>query len=70
MPSFDVEMTFDRPFLYGIVDLESTLPLFVGVLENPIEYQAQAFEEIALFSNQPTRSRSDGHQTARPAFSS
>jgi serine protease inhibitor len=37
MPSFDVEMTFDRPFLYGIVDLESTLPLFVGVLENPIE---------------------------------
>jgi serpin B len=37
MPVYDVEMTFDRPFLYGIVDLESSLPLFVGVLENPVE---------------------------------
>jgi serpin B len=37
MPVYDVEMTFDRPFLYGIVDLESSLPLFTGVLENPVE---------------------------------
>ncbi len=28
-------LRFDRPFLYGIVDLESGLPLFLGVLETP-----------------------------------
>jgi len=37
MPSYDVEMTFDRPFLYGIADLASSLPMFIGILENPVE---------------------------------
>lgn len=29
------ELIFDRPFLYGIMDMETLLPLFVGILENP-----------------------------------
>ncbi len=28
-------MAFDRPFLYAIVDLETGLPLFMGIMENP-----------------------------------
>ena len=28
-------MEFDRPFLYAIVDMESGLPLFMGMMENP-----------------------------------
>ena len=35
MPAPGLSLVFDRPFLYGIVDLESTLPLFLGILENP-----------------------------------
>ena len=31
----DVELVFDRPFLYGILDTKTGLPLFVGILENP-----------------------------------
>jgi len=31
------ELTFDRPFVYGIVDLENGLPLFIGIIENPNE---------------------------------
>lgn len=31
------ELTFDRPFIYGIVDLENGLPLFIGIMENPNE---------------------------------
>ncbi|MBP7402534.1 MAG: serpin family protein [Clostridia bacterium] len=37
MPAPGVAMTFDRPFLYGIVDLESSIPLFLGIQENPAE---------------------------------
>jgi serine protease inhibitor len=35
MPSFDVELKLDRPFIYGIVDQATGIPLFVGILENP-----------------------------------
>ncbi len=28
-------LSFDRPFLYAIVDLETGLPLFMGIMENP-----------------------------------
>lgn len=31
----DTELTFDRPFVYGIMDLKTNLPLFVGILEDP-----------------------------------
>lgn len=32
-----VELHFDRPFLYAVVDLTTGVPLFVGVLENPAQ---------------------------------
>ncbi len=35
MPSVDRILTFDRPFLYGIMDLQTGLPLFIGILESP-----------------------------------
>jgi serpin B len=36
MPSGDpVTVTFDRPFVYSIVDTETGLPLFLGVVNNP-----------------------------------
>ena len=35
MPSVDKVLTFDRPFLYGIMDLQTGMPLFVGILESP-----------------------------------
>ena len=28
-----IELDFDRPFLYGIVDLENGVPLFLGTFE-------------------------------------
>jgi serpin B len=33
--AYDEELVFDRPFLYGIMDMETKLPLFVGILEDP-----------------------------------
>jgi len=36
MPAPGASLVFDRPFLYGIIDLDSTLPLFLGLLENPV----------------------------------
>jgi len=30
-----IELTFDSPYLYAIVDLETGIPLFMGVLDNP-----------------------------------
>ncbi|MCL2828647.1 MAG: serpin family protein [Oscillospiraceae bacterium] len=30
-----IELTFDTPYLYAIVDLETGIPLFMGVLDNP-----------------------------------
>ncbi len=35
MPLSDKQLTFDRPFLYGIIDLQTGMPLFVGIMENP-----------------------------------
>lgn len=29
------ELHFDRPFVYMILDLESRIPLFVGIMDNP-----------------------------------
>ena len=31
----ELEMIFDRPFIYGIMDLQTGLPLFAGILKNP-----------------------------------
>jgi serpin B len=30
-----ITLTFNRPFVYAIVDLETGLPIFLGALENP-----------------------------------
>lgn len=30
-------MDFNRPFIYAIVDLENNLPIFMGVMDNPVE---------------------------------
>ena len=32
-PEDGVRLVFDRPFLYGIVDLQTGLPLFLGTFE-------------------------------------
>lgn len=37
MPVEFQSVVFDRPFVYGIVDLENGLPLFIGIMENPAE---------------------------------
>ena len=34
-PRFDKELILDRPFLYGVMDLQTGIPLFVGIMENP-----------------------------------
>lgn len=31
----DVTLTFDKPFIYMVVDLESGIPLFIGQMDNP-----------------------------------
>lgn len=35
MPMDYVTVRFDRPFVYAVVDLETNLPVFIGVMENP-----------------------------------
>lgn len=35
MPVSDKQLVFDQPFVYGILDLKTGLPLFIGILENP-----------------------------------
>lgn len=35
MPYSEHQIVFDRPFVYGIMDLETGLPLFAGILEKP-----------------------------------
>jgi serpin B len=37
MPEYDKEIVFDQPFVYGIIDMTTGVPLFVGILENPVE---------------------------------
>ncbi|NLW12694.1 MAG: serine proteinase inhibitor [Clostridiaceae bacterium] len=35
MPSYDKEIIFDRPFIYGIMHMPTGVPLFTGVMEDP-----------------------------------
>lgn len=35
MPIELPRLTFDRPFVYGIVDVTTGIPLFIGIMENP-----------------------------------
>jgi serpin B len=35
-PQDELVLTFDRPFFYAILDLEAHIPLFLGVLDNPL----------------------------------
>ncbi len=35
-PMQSLRLKFDRPFFYAILDLETSIPLFMGVLDNPI----------------------------------
>ena len=32
-----IEMYFDKPFLYFVMDMETELPLFMGIMDNPAE---------------------------------
>jgi serine protease inhibitor len=33
----ETKLIFDRPFIYGIVDEVTGAPLFLGIMENPLE---------------------------------
>ncbi len=33
----DIRIVFDRPFVYGIVDTVTGAPLFLGIMENPVQ---------------------------------
>jgi serpin B len=35
VPGADIVLDFNRPFLYGIVDQNTGMPVFIGILENP-----------------------------------
>jgi serpin B len=35
MPSYDKEIIFDRPFIYGIMHMPTGVPLFTGIMEDP-----------------------------------
>ena len=35
MPMSDKQLTFDRPFIYGIMDSNLGMPLFLGIMEDP-----------------------------------
>jgi serine protease inhibitor len=35
LPLVDRQLVFDRPFVYGIMDLKAGIPLFAGIMENP-----------------------------------
>ena len=35
MPVELPKVVFDRPFVYGIIDVETGIPLFIGIMENP-----------------------------------
>lgn len=37
MPIELLKIVFDRPFVYGIVDITTGIPLFMGIMENPIK---------------------------------
>ena len=35
MPANEKTLIFDKPFLFGILDTRTNLPLFLGIMENP-----------------------------------
>lgn len=35
MPESDIELDFNRPFIYGIIDTVTGLPLFLGIMDDP-----------------------------------
>ena len=35
LPVYDKILRFDRPFLFGIADARSGLPVFIGLMEKP-----------------------------------
>lgn len=37
MPLELQRLVFNRPFVYGIIDVETGIPLFIGIMENPAE---------------------------------
>lgn len=37
MPVIERQISFDRPFLYAVLDAQNGMPLFMGVMENPAE---------------------------------
>lgn len=37
MPRELPKIVFDRPFIYGLVDVTTGIPLFMGIMENPIK---------------------------------
>ncbi len=37
MPVETIELTFDRPFVYCIIDMETLLPIFTGIMEDPTD---------------------------------
>lgn len=36
-PEYTFQLTFNRPFVYMIIDEETNLPLFIGIMNNPAE---------------------------------
>ena len=38
MPTMAMPLVFDRPFLYGIMDKDEGIPLFLGILDNPSQH--------------------------------
>ncbi len=36
MPSAEKELNFNKPFIYGVIDLKTNTSLFVGIMENPL----------------------------------
>lgn len=36
LPEEPLEMYFDKPFLYLIMDMDTELPLFMGIMDNPV----------------------------------
>lgn len=35
IPSVDKQLDFNKPFIYGVIDLKTNTPLFVGIMEDP-----------------------------------
>jgi serpin B len=35
IPEYEHTLDFSRPFMYGIADANTGLPLFIGIMENP-----------------------------------